>query len=302
MDLKRVADETKEVLPKILSSIPSFDATKSFLVPLSDLTPLDSSQCPGYTLPIDDEFAGEKGTRIRVFDMDTFECALEVGAYTIEEHLKWYTHSPNTNAAPVAVLNLASERSPGGGWSNGALAQEECLCYRSSLSLSLHKKDYPFPSLSAIYSPSVVIIRDSMASGHNLLLPDIFDETIDLPAVSVISVAALRRPTLTEDKKGFNNEGQRAETKRKIRLTLRIAAHKGHRSLVLGALGCGVFANPPKEVANCFLEVLREKEFSGGWWEDVRFAVLDNAKGEDGGTNGKGNFGVFWRVLDGQVV
>ncbi|KAF1934990.1 hypothetical protein EJ02DRAFT_460767 [Clathrospora elynae] len=201
---------------------------------------------------------------------------------------------------PVAVLNLASERSPGGGWQNGALAQEECLCYRSSLYLSLHKAYYPIPSLSAIYTPNVVLIRDAMARGHTLLTPT--EHPTNLPALSVISVAALRHPALTDDGEAFKNEGARAETKRKIRLTLRVAAKQGHTKLVLGALGCGVFANPPKEVAECFLEVLWEKEFQGGWWEDVAFAVLDNVSRPDGGIYGEGNFGQFHRVLDGQAV
>jgi uncharacterized protein (TIGR02452 family) len=198
------------------------------------------------------------------------------------------------------VLNLASERSAGGGWQNGALAQEECLCYRSSLYLSLHKSYYPLPSLSAIYSPHVLLIRDAMSRGHTLLTPPA--QPLTLPALSVISVAALRHPSLSQDKKAFKSEGARAETKRKIRLTLRVAARQGHTRLVLGALGCGVFANPPREVAVCFLEVLREKEFSGGWWEEVVFAVLDNVKGADGGKDGEGNFGQFYRVLHGEVV
>jgi uncharacterized protein (TIGR02452 family) len=207
---------------------------------------------------------------------------------------------PTRIPKPVAVLNLASERSAGGGWQNGALAQEEALCYRSSLYLSLHKSYYPLPSLSAIYSPSVLIIRDAMSRGHNLLVPA--EKSTNLPVTSVISVAALRRPALTADGKGYKNEDQRAETKRKIRLTLRVAALGGHTKLVLGALGCGVFANPPNQVANCFIEVLREKEFQGGWWESVVFAIMDNVKGEQGGKDGVGNFGEFYRVLAGEVV
>lgn len=211
------------------------------------------------------------------------------------------TTAPNQRLLkPVAVLNLASERSPGGGWHNGALAQEECLCYRSSLYLSLPRRYYPLPSLSAIYSPSVVLIRDAMSRGHALLTP--YELPANLPVTSVISVAALRRPELSDDRKFYRNPGQRAETKRKIRVTLRVAALKGHTRIVLGAMGCGVFANPPKEVAECFLEVLRETEFQGGWWEEVVFAVLDNVKGPQGGKDGEGNYGVFYRVLDGQVV
>ncbi|KAH7085422.1 hypothetical protein BKA63DRAFT_400559 [Paraphoma chrysanthemicola] len=309
MALKLIADETKAELPDILTQIPSFDAMDSAVLDLKDLIPLNPRSCPGHDLPSNDKEAGKKGTRIKVFDMDTFDAAINIDPeYTAQIHLSssrpHTTISPseednqdqaipdasqdNTSSTsprqpkPVAVLNLASERSAGGGWQNGALAQEEALCYRSSLYLSLHRSYYRLPSLCAIYSPSVLIIRDAMSP--------------------VISVAALRHPALTDDKKHFKNEGQRAETKRKIRLTLRVAARNGHTKLVLGALGCGVFGNPPKEVAECFLEVLREKEFQGGWWEEIVFAILDNVKGELGGKDGIGNYGEFWRVLDGQVV
>jgi uncharacterized protein (TIGR02452 family) len=332
MALKSIADETKAELPNILSKLPSFDAMDSSVHDLKDLSSLTSQDCPGYVLPESDDDAGVKGTRIKVFDMDTFDAAIKINPrYTAQIHMdtsqpfttnssskeedqdqvmndasQGNTTSPTTTSnhprqpKPVAVLNLASERSAGGGWQNGALAQEEALCYRSSLYLSLHKSYYPLPSLSAIYSPSVLVIRDAMSRGHNLLTPR--QQAADLPVTAVISVAALRHPALTDDKKHFKNEGQRAETKRKIRLTLRIAASQGHTKLVLGALGCGVFGNPPKEVAECFLEVLREKEFQGGWWEEVVFAILDNVKGEQGGKDGIGNYGEFWRVLDGQVV
>jgi uncharacterized protein (TIGR02452 family) len=324
MHLKKIADETKAILPHVLADIIEFKAALSSIHNLDDLGALDPDHCPGF----------EKGARIKVLDTDTFDAALLLNPnHKVHTHIgmkkktkkngetvKVVTepevadtvmvdavNSENTpkkpdftgSNRPVAVLNLASERSPGGGWQNGALAQEECLCYRSSLYLSLHKSYYPLPSLSAIYTPNVVLIRDAMSRGHALLSSE---QPIDLPALSVISVAALRRPTLTDDGQKFKNAGARAETKRKIRLTLRVAAKKGHTKLVLGALGCGVFANPPNEVAQCFLEVLREEEFQGGWWEEVAFAVLDNVRGPEGGKDGEGNFGQFYRVLHGQVV
>ncbi|EAT80360.2 hypothetical protein SNOG_11948 [Parastagonospora nodorum SN15] len=314
MDLKKIADETKAELPNVLSQLPSFDAMDSSVFSLNDLATLDAKDCPGFVLSGSDVKAGEKGTRIKVFDMDTFDAAIDLApSYDAKTHLDSSVPDPSgfdskmddedyimlepsqdsdatpatssnvissasRKQKPVAVLNLASERSAGGGWQNGALAQEEALCYRSSLYLSLHKSYYPLPSLSAIYSPSVLIIRDAM------------------------SVAALRYPALTDDKKSFKNEGQRAETKRKIRLTLRVAVLGGHTKLVMGALGCGVFGNPPKEVADCFLEVFRESEFQGGWWEEVVFAIMDNARGDQGGKDGVGNYGQFYRVLDGQAV
>ncbi|KAH8727181.1 hypothetical protein GQ44DRAFT_704637 [Phaeosphaeriaceae sp. PMI808] len=329
MHLKLIADETKAELPNILSQLPRFDAMESSIYDLKDMASLDPEDCPGYKLPEDDAESGKAGTRIKVLDMDTFDVAISLAPeYTAQTHLETSqprtsdsndnnsmqqeedlvmkdvledsTSSSNRTVKPVAVLNLASEFKAGGGWQNGALAQEEALCYRSSLYLSLHKSHYPLPSLSAIYSPYVLLIRDAMSRGHSLLTPK--QQPADLPVTAVISVAALRRPALTDDKKRFKNEGQRAETKRKIRVTLRVAAMHGHTKLVLGALGCGVFLNPPKEVADCFLEVMREKEFQGGWWEEVAFAVLDNVKGDQGGKDGAGNFGVFYRALNGQIV
>jgi uncharacterized protein (TIGR02452 family) len=351
MDLKKIADETKTVLPNVLNQLPTFDATDSSTHHFSDIDALDARCCPGFELVTGQ---GRKGARIKVLDMDTYDAAICLAPkYRASTHTSLYqpystdiylhsaeydtdderhdnvrkyydevrdhksqhsaagistwakrpTNHPDNAAIftpkPVAVLNLASERSAGGGWYKGALAQEEALCYRSSLYLSLHKSYYPLPSLTAIYSPSVIIIRDAMARGHALLGST---KVADLPVVSVISVAALRNPELTDDQKQFKNEGQRAETKRKIRLTLRVAAGNGHSKLVLGALGCGVFANPPKEVAECFLEVFREKEFQGGWWEEIAFAIMDNVRGDRGGKDGVGNYGEFYRVLNGQIV
>ena len=375
MELKKVAQETKDVLPAILKSLPGFGVEVSAVYDLSDLAPLDPADCPGSVLPSGDENAGKAGTRIRVLDKDSFDAAIELQPdYKAKAHLsnipaatfsaddnnnnneddemdldglpvtqpppppplqapswdmsarpplksspatappKNGSAKPTSNAkthtippfsllapSPVLVLNLASERHAGGGWQNGAMAQEESLCYRSSLYRSLRHRFYPLSSLSVIYTPSVVIIRSATTDGHTLYR----EKALDLPVTSVLSVAALRHPDITSSSDGverFENAGQRVETKRKIRITLRVAARQGHRKLVLGALGCGVFANPPSDVAACFLEVLREPEFQGGWWEDVVFAVLDNKSGAEAGRDGGGNFGAFWRVLDGKVV
>lgn len=83
-------------------------------------------------------------------------------------------------------------------------------------------------------------------------------------------------------------------TKTKMRLALRVAANNGHVMLVLGALGCGVYANPPAEIAKFWLEVLREDEFHGNLWREVYFAVYDSKN--------NGSFEIFRRVLDGKKV
>ncbi|KAF1956509.1 hypothetical protein CC80DRAFT_444942 [Byssothecium circinans] len=306
--LRQTAESTLAVLPRLISQYRAFNAQASTTYNLDSTPPLDPSKCPGFKLPpsSDDaiETAEEKeggtkglGTRIRVINGDTLDTAASLQQDPTVGEITRPIPTSTTPHKPVLILNLASEKHAGGGWRNGAMAQEEELCYRTTLSVSLHKHYYPIPSLTCLYSPNVVLFRSSFTSNHTLtqLLP------LDMPVYSVLSIAGLRSPAVTDSGK-FADDGDRKALKDKIRLVLRVAATEGHTKLVLGALGCGVFRNPPAEVAECFLGVFAEKEFCGGWWEDVVFAVMDNApEGRDGQT-GKGNFGVFWRALDGKVV
>lgn len=211
------------------------------------------------------------------------------------------------NGGRVAVLNLASDVRAGGGWLKGARAQEEALCYRSSLYLSLHMKYYPFASqTTALYTPDVVIIREDMESGHRLLCPPMAPH--DLPVVSVVSVAALRKPDIQRvrasqntlsrgthavDRDMFAHAPDRDATMAKMRIALRVMASRGHRLIVLGALGCGAFGNPKEDVALCWKEVLSEPEFRG-WWQGVVFAVMDKRN--------EGNFAVFRDTLEDRLV
>ena len=173
------------------------------------------------------------------------------------------------------------------------------LFQRSTLSHTLQKSYYPLPEISAIYSPTIVVFRTSVATGHV-----VFPSSGAFKTLSVVSVAALRDPRLTNSEPpDYSNPQDREVMLNKIRLTLRVAAIKGHKKLVLGALGCGAFHNPREKVAECFLRVFEEPEFRGGWWEEVVFAVLDTDTGQGkGGPQGSGNFGVFYRGLNGVVV
>ncbi|KAI5462900.1 hypothetical protein BGZ63DRAFT_352773 [Mariannaea sp. PMI_226] len=275
--LAEVAEETRRVLPDILKKLPHIRADQSGAYLYENARRLRSLDCPRKT--------SSGRTRIKVFNEDSFNAAIRL------------RDSKGPASGRVAVLNLASHSSPGGGWLKGARAQEEALCYRSSLYLSLHKRYYPWRQRMGIYTPACVIIRSDMDSGHELLWPDV--DAKDLPVVSVISIAALRKPPVDriqiptsdgmQEKRVFSRPSDRELTKTKMRLCLRMAAHQEHGLLVLGALGCGAFGNPPREVANCWLEVLKESEFQGGWWEDVWFAVYDKRN--------EGNFEIFEEIL-----
>lgn len=80
-----------------------------------------------------------------------------------------------------------------------------------------------------------------------------------------------------------------------MRVILRVAAYNKHRRLVLGAFGCDVFHNPRGEVANCFAEVLKEKEFQG-WWETIAFAIMTLPG------NSQQTLELFKEVLDGLLI
>lgn len=276
-----MAAETRVALPDILRTLPNIHASRSESFFLDRLPALTPAECPRRTR--------NGRTNLHVIPGDTFNVATRVGI------------SAAPDAGRVAVLNMASHVSPGGGWLNGAMAQEEALCYRSSLALSLHRRYYPWKQRMGIYTPDVVIVRSDMASGHKL--SDVADSAY-FPVVSAISIAALRCPPLrrvqentpggVREREVFAKDADRSLTKDKMRLCLRIAARQGHRNLVLGALGCGAFRNPPEEIARCWLEVLRDAEFQGGWWDGIWFAVFDSKN--------DGNHDVFMRMLDGVEV
>ncbi|KAL9593171.1 MAG: hypothetical protein Q9179_006055 [Wetmoreana sp. 5 TL-2023] len=278
--LAAVAAETKDLLPGLLKVTSNAPATGELLKP-DTLVPALGSACPKLTK-----------TPIRVVNMDTLDAALDLSYLTAST----LTHS---SSPPVLVLNMANAKHAGGGWLKGAIAQEEALCYRSSLSFTLKRRFYPMSDRSTIYSPTVVIMRESFLKGHKLL--DV-GQPGKLPVVSVVSMAALRDPPVQrrvgDGEETYRDSYDRALMRSKIRMILRVAAAKNHRKLVLGALGCGAFGNPRGEVVRLWKEVFAEPEFSGGWWEDVVFAVMDKGAGKESNSN----YGVFWRGLDGLEV
>ncbi|PYH99101.1 hypothetical protein BO71DRAFT_314890 [Aspergillus ellipticus CBS 707.79] len=271
--LRLTAEETQSLLPGILMVVPRAPPTAH------------SCSHTRY-IALNPRFSPKLSTQVEVLFGDTFDIAIRLSNPS--------RHFRQSGTQNVCVLNMANERTPGGGWLNGAMAQEEALCYRSSLSLTLKERYYPIGERDAIYSPSVVIFRENFTQGHglmNLQKPEL------LPVVSVISVAALEGPEVdhTTSPPSYKHTSDRELMKDKMRSILRIAGYKKHRRIILGALGCGAFANPNVAVAECWAEVLQEVEFQG-WWERLIFAVLDDTAKV---AQGNSNFDVFRERLHG---
>ena len=203
-------------------------------------------------------------TKIYVQNIDTFEKAIEFGP-------------------DAACLNMASATSRGGGVAHGSMAQEECLCRRSNLYMSLESVTYPIPTFGGIYSPGVNIYKDK----NNL-------EMLTIAKTNVISVSAVNRPTLMED--GLHVERRYIwMIKEKMRAILRIAKIHNHSKLVLGAFGCGAYKNPAGQTAELFASVLGEKEFKDSF-EEICFAIIEDLNSKRL-NNREGNLIPFSRVF-----
>ncbi|MCK8681527.1 TIGR02452 family protein [Streptomyces lichenis] len=179
-------------------------------------------------------------------------------------------------SAPVAVLNFASARNPGGGYLNGAQAQEEALCRASALHTTLlrapdyyahHRADRdPFYSDRVIHSPGVPVFRDERGA----LLAEPYTVgflTSPAPNAGVILRTAPERAHLIP-----------AALASRAERVLQTAAAHGYRRLVLGAWGCGVFRNDPAEVAGAFRALLTGSGRFAGRFDEAVFAVLDRTR------------------------
>ncbi|MFF7970182.1 TIGR02452 family protein [Streptomyces sp. NPDC007905] len=179
--------------------------------------------------------------------------------------------------APVAVLNFASARNPGGGYLNGAQAQEEALCRASALYTCLlrgrefydHHRAHrdPFYTDRVIHSPAVPVFRDD----RGRLLPEPYLAgflTAAAPNAGVVRRTAPERAGELP-----------AALARRAERVLETAAAQGYRRLVLGAWGCGVFRNDPAQVAGVFRALLGPGGRFARSFERVVFGILDRTQG-----------------------
>lgn len=174
----------------------------------------------------------------------------------------------------VVLLNFASAKNAGGGFLNGAKAQEEDLCRSSGLYLcQLEQPDYYAANRAEksmlytdhiIYSPRVPFFR---VSGDGLLNECFYPSVITAPAPNA-GVFLQREP---------HGAAALAQTlQRRADYVLAVAKDQAQKNLVLGAWGCGVFRNPPEQVAAAFAESLRQPEFAD-CFERIVFAIYDRS-------------------------
>jgi uncharacterized protein (TIGR02452 family) len=176
----------------------------------------------------------------------------------------------------LGVLDYASARNAGGGYLNGAKAQEEDLCRCSALHTCLLRAPdfYAAHWASAdlryshrvISAPGVPVFRDDRYH----LLPAPRPVTFIVSAAPNTGQLAQRAPELLPEIPALLTE--RAER------VLAVAVASGVDDLVLGAWGCGVFGNSPADVARAFATHLQPGGRFAAAFDRVVFAVYDRTR------------------------
>lgn len=157
----------------------------------------------------------------------------------------------------IMCLNFASAKNPGGGFINGAQAQEESIARSSGLYLTQLKDDTYYKTHRAmkscvytdnmIYSPAVPIFKKDNGS---LLPAPIKCDFITSAAVNA-GVVKQREPDMIEKIKPLMEA--------RIDKMLALSYKYEKEVLILGAWGCGVFQNEPEMIASIFKTSLEGK-------------------------------------------
>ena len=185
----------------------------------------------------------------------------------------------------ISVLNFASATNPGGGVTKGASAQEECLCRISTLykcisaseiTDAFHKKHrYALKTgkMNSLYNDDciqtcdVAVFKRDTAKSVRLPEKDWFD-------VDVISCAAPNLRYMSQHDKNWKKNVTDKKLfdiyKKRINRVLDIASCAKSDVIILGAFGCGAFANPPELVAKAMHVAIDEHKYD---FETIELAI-----------------------------
>lgn len=188
------------------------------------------------------------------------------------------------NMKSPLVMNFANAHYPGGGFLQGASAQEESLCRTSTLYASISsgkaRAMYDYNRLNGsacdsdfmLISPNVLVFRDRDCNLRT--------------APYQVAVATVAAPNKNGPARNVSQTKLDHVMKNRLRKFLYVAAKNRYRNLILGAWGCGAFGNNPNNVAQYFYELFFEENLAD-YFETVVFAIL----------GGGDNYNAFKRVF-----
>ena len=150
----------------------------------------------------------------------------------------------------VAILNFASYKGPGGGFIKGSRAQEEMLCHYSFLYNVIKEQENYYQWNNEHKNRALYLDRA-------LYTPKIkFFDDLQNTEVDVITCAAPNYGVAHRYQKVTREENYKILRSR-IQFIIDIAEENNISTLILGAFGCGVFKQPPEDVAEIFTKVLQ---------------------------------------------
>jgi len=185
----------------------------------------------------------------------------------------------------TCVHNFANSKHPGGGVVKGATAQEECLCRCSTLYCNLSTNDMR----SRFYEPHKAE-NNIIYNGDIIYTPDVYvfrtdDDLMSIMDekewynVNVITCAApnlrnpgsYRLPGMKDHKWGRPSDKELLDIhERRLAGIMKAACDRENEVMILGAFGCGAFANNPEVVAEAAMNVVDRYLYS---FKTIEFAI-----------------------------
>jgi len=187
----------------------------------------------------------------------------------------------------VCALNMASPKWAGGGVATGARAQEECLFRCSDLFDTVTQDLYPLRDNHFLYTQDAAFIKDK---DYNVM-DDVVCDVITIAAVNLNKDSYYDKVkeeyvnVITDKEDNYYDL-----TKQKIRSIFLECRENRVNNIVLGAWGCGVFKNDPKDIAKMFKDVLVGEGYDH-YFRNVVFAVINDKNSVDN------NYEIFKEIL-----
>jgi len=183
-----------------------------------------------------------------------------------------------------AVLNMANAYLPGGRYIEGTAAQEENMFRRTDCHLAvddaqLQDGRYTESMTQLLNGEHGRVYLDNERPRVCMRGPEVTGELRGyelLGREQVFPFVELRAAARNCRRVGYDE----ADARRRIAAQLETLLAHEQRCVVLGASGCGAFANPPEAIARLYREELAAR---GGQFECVAFAIYDAGYGPANG-------------------
>lgn len=187
-------------------------------------------------------------------------------------------------SAKLCALNFANGSTVGGGYKNGAQAQEEDLCrripclYTTLLQAkraglydfgpcTCRSLDQPAKYTEILFTPNLLLVRGSEREGF-MLLPAERQATVHMVHAAAPNLKFATTPEI-------NDEGLLLTTLKSVFIAPRMSMPEAQADrcvLILGAWGCGAFGGDPSQIADLFCRTLVQEKL-GRLYREVHFAI-----------------------------